>query len=691
MERLTLNGNGIGNGLGSRVIGLDNELEALAKWMAEPGAGTRLLSVSGIGGIGKTTLLTEMARKTRESSLPTLWLDGQSELLTSVSFLSGLEASLASEYGRVRSPDTPLLTFVVSELSRQRTVLLIDNGESLDRLEGWLLSSFLPKLESASVLIVVASRNELSVKWRTNPYWGPRFSSLHLRLFTREEVVAYLRDSGLSTELQIEVAQRTDGHPLLLALTVDWLKSRQGEERRALLEIPAILSAELLREVVSPALYPALTVLSLLPAADHALLNRFLEIPLDPAGYKDLGTLSFIRATPYGLSMHHVASRLLREEYAAKSPLLFQDLRQRIIRLLTEQFHAADKRLQMRYAAHILELYREFLPIANAYANFSSNLRPGEYRPYRPEDLPHLQRFLAAAAPTDWQTELARAEDYPSLLASIAESCPEGICVVRDELGVPLAFCAGVWLNGMTLPILERYAPGFLPILNEDSDRSPSLSPETADTLCILLAAVDVRQSIYRPEELGALLMQQWLIMMTSGLRGITVTADPNLKSLLPALGFKERGSVDPFADKLTVWELDFRQSSFDEWVKRIIRQTGETAAATIYPHASESVPKIDFVAMKRILEHLFESEDPVRSKVLELLTAELPMPPLTTKDQLILRELYVQKARNKEELAGAFYMSRTTFYRHTRTAIRRLAEAIALALTFDSGKIEST
>ncbi|CAM3820339.1 hypothetical protein [Marinicrinis lubricantis] len=131
-----------------RVIGLDKELERLEHWMTNPCPETLIFSISGIGGIGKTTLLMEMAAMSRQASLLTLWLDGQVDLPTSASFLSGIEMGLESEYGRKRDPATPLLLYIISELSRQRTILLIDNWRRI-RKTGGVASLQLPP--SASV------------------------------------------------------------------------------------------------------------------------------------------------------------------------------------------------------------------------------------------------------------------------------------------------------------------------------------------------------------------------------------------------------------------------------------------------------------------------------------------------------------------------------------------------------------
>ncbi|MEF3302600.1 bacterio-opsin activator [Paenibacillus sp. GYB003] len=705
MESISIPGNNFPSR--RRVIGLNRELDRLERWLADPQAETKLFSVSGIGGIGKTTLLVEMAQRSRRSSALTLWLDGLDAPAAPAAFLSGLEMGLESEYGRFRAPQTALLPYVVSELSRQRTVLLLDNGERLDRLEGWLLSSFLPLLPSTGILLVIASRNGLSAKWRANPHWGGRIESFPLGLHSREDVLAYLRESGLETGVQTEVARKTDGHPMLLALTVDLLRSREGESRQGLNEIPAMLTAEWLREAASPPLHRALAALSLLPAADPATLNDLLDEPIDASDFHALARLSFVQATPQGLSLHPVVSRLLRDDTGSRYPELFRSLRHRTLRLLTDRFREADRRTRMRIAAHVLELYREFLPSAHAYADFSSALRPRESEPYRPEDLPVLHRFLAdSLARSDWHSELVRADDCHDVLNEIAAHSPEGICIVRDEGGTPLGFCAGFRLHASTVPLLERYAPSLLPMLGEEGAHLRRVPPESADTLCVLLAAVDVGQSFYGPEELGALLMQRWLIEMANGWRGIMVSADPQLNGLFSMLGFREKDKIRPAGAtevEMTRWELDFRHSTFEQWAERFIRQSGPGRENGRNDRERDSrsgngaEEKVDADEARQILRHLFDvdalerlpvvrrlgiSGSAVRTRVQAILTAEPPPLPLTGLEQRMLRDGFLRKELNKNQLAEAFHMSRTTFYRHSRQAADHLAHVLAQSLT---------
>ncbi|XID95591.1 bacterio-opsin activator [Paenibacillaceae bacterium WGS1546] len=681
-----------------RVIGLERELERLEQWLADPLAKTRLFSISGIGGIGKTTLLAEMARRCRESSALALWLDGRGELASPSVFLSSLEASLESECGTYRTPETALLPHIVAELSKQRSVLLLDNSERLDLLEGWLLSSFLPQLRSAGVLLAIASRNGLSPKWHANPHWGSRIESFPLKLFSREQSLDYLRESGLETGMQLEVARRTDGHPLLLALTVDLLRSRDRDSRSRLNDIPAMLSGDWLREASSPSLHRALTALSLLPAADQETLSELLDAPIDISAYHDLGRLSFIRSTSQGLSLHPVVSRLLREDYSRRNPGQFRTMRHKAFGLIAERFPGADRRTQMRFAAHVLELYREYLPSAHAYADFSAPLGPGGPAPYRSEDLPFLHRFLAdSLARSDWQSELVRAKDCHAVLDEIARRSPEGICVVRNDKGTPIGFCAGFGLHASTAPHLTQYAPSFLPMLGEEGIRLSEASPETADTLLMLLAAVDTGQSLYRPEELGALLMQQWLIHMTSGWRGLMVSADPQLNGLLALLGFQEkrriRQGVAAEADMI-LWELDFRHTTFEQWVQIVIRQT-KPERFNNEPEAGCEA-KIGADDVKQILRHWIDPDElerlpvlrrlrlpgtVVQARIRSILSEEPPSAPLTRLEQRILRDSFLRKDLNKNQLADAFHMSRTTFYRHSRQAMNHLAHVLNLSL----------
>jgi hypothetical protein len=70
-----------------------------------------------------------------------------------------------------------------------------------------------------------------------------------------------------------------------------------------------------------------------------------------------------------------------------------------------------------------------------------------------------------------------------------------------------------------------------------------------------------------------------------------------------------------------------------------------------------------------------------VRWQVQYILTDVEPPYPLTELEQSILRESYLQKNYRKSQLAEAFHMSRTTFYRHSRLAFIHLGHVLTRVL----------
>ncbi|MGP3784285.1 hypothetical protein [Paenibacillus sp. 1A_MP2] len=97
------------NDYAARIIGFAREKQDFASWLNLSEADSRIFSVSGIGGIGKTTLLTELAHVARTADVRTIWMDGRISMQTTGAFLTHLEMSLEVEYGRMRSADMPSL------------------------------------------------------------------------------------------------------------------------------------------------------------------------------------------------------------------------------------------------------------------------------------------------------------------------------------------------------------------------------------------------------------------------------------------------------------------------------------------------------------------------------------------------------------------------------------------------------
>ncbi|WP_209873460.1 hypothetical protein [Paenibacillus silagei] len=403
-----------------------------------------------------------------------------------------------------------------------------------------------------------------------------------------------------------------------------------------------------------------------------------------------------MRTSMNGLCLHQLVSRMLREDYQRRDPGQYHRMRSRTLELLTGVFPASNTLQQMQIAAHVLELYREQLPIAGTYTDFSAVRTQERQREYEPGDLPYLHRFLEASlARSDWQSELIAAGEHHALLEDIAAQDPGSIVVLCNSSGIPLGFSAGLRLHALTLPLLDRYAPAHRELLGELAGSLYSLPAEAADTLFILLAAVDTEQPYYQPEELGAMLLQSWLVYTSGGLRTIVATADNQLNLLLPLLGFQEQIQSRPkqaAPTGLIVWDLDFRQVTFEVWVQRVFQLAVQAPEAVL----AEEPQSLDWKDVKQIVQHLYKDalleEIPlvqrlglageyVRQQVQHILTDKQPPYPLTELEQSLLRESYLQKNYRKSQLAEAFHMSRTTFYRHSRLAFIHLGHVLTRVL----------
>jgi predicted ATPase/DNA-binding CsgD family transcriptional regulator/DNA-binding XRE family transcriptional regulator/Flp pilus assembly protein TadD len=209
----------------SSFVGRERELAELAGLMA----GSRLLTLTGPGGAGKTRLAIELVRRGF----------GDNEVvfvpLESVRFPQSLASALASQLGVHDQPGKPLTESLTDALVAAPRLLLLDGAESLrDQvadLAGQLLSG-VPGLR-----VVVTSRVILGVPgevcWAVPPLACPSVaagasdiaSSDAVRLFVARaaERVPGFRASDVAPHAIAELCRRLDGLPLAIELIAGWV------------------------------------------------------------------------------------------------------------------------------------------------------------------------------------------------------------------------------------------------------------------------------------------------------------------------------------------------------------------------------------------------------------------------------------------------------------------------------------
>ncbi|MGP3963185.1 BTAD domain-containing putative transcriptional regulator [Nonomuraea sp. 3N208] len=157
-----------------------------------------LLFVRGPAGIGKSTLLCELAGDATAAGRQVWHLHGSA----TAEARERLER-FADELSGVSGP-----------------VLLIDSFEELGHLEPWLRDEYLRKLPG-NAIIVVAGRTGPSAAWLTDPVWSGTIVIRHLEALTVRESTALVEARGVDPGLRRSIVDFAAGHPFALSLAAE--------------------------------------------------------------------------------------------------------------------------------------------------------------------------------------------------------------------------------------------------------------------------------------------------------------------------------------------------------------------------------------------------------------------------------------------------------------------------------------
>ncbi|MFN8379461.1 MAG: BTAD domain-containing putative transcriptional regulator [Anaerolineae bacterium] len=214
-------------GQATSFVGRQAELAELLERLEDPDC--RLLTIGGPGGIGKTRLALEVARRAAPR-----FANGVSFVpLVSVNSTEAMTSSVLSSLG-MRPPETgpDLRAYLLNELASQSLLLVLDNMEHLLKEVG-LIEAI---LEGApGVRLLVTSRQPLDLEWEwyypleglavpTSATDTPEtYSSVQLFAERARRARASFR---LSDDPQgvVRICQRVEGMPLGIELAASWVR-----------------------------------------------------------------------------------------------------------------------------------------------------------------------------------------------------------------------------------------------------------------------------------------------------------------------------------------------------------------------------------------------------------------------------------------------------------------------------------
>lgn len=674
-----------------RFIGRTGEMDRLSDWLEDKAAELILICISGMGGIGKTSLLTQMSRLGKRQGCCCIWLDGRTITPTPASFLDNLAAAASLELLGIEQAHSHPLHLLTGADPQQRVLLCIDNFEELSTLEGWFLEAFLPKLSASGIAVLMSSRPRLSLTWVTHPVWGSKVEELPLAYFTHEEMYAYIESYGaLSDETVGRLVRLSDGHPLALALSVDALMQDKPAGLKEQL-ISHTISVRVLRELASAELQPMVDVLTVLPQANQEMLASLLDRRVSISQFRKLSNLSFVRIEEGGLALHDVARSHLLEDFRQREPERLRSIQSAAAQLLYNKMERTDRSERRRIASQMLMLSREALSPHRGYADFTRDWQLS-LQLMEPHDVPKLHTLL-----DEWcvySTDPDMYNIYHEFLSELAERYPESVVIARESQGMPVGMFITVLIHEETGRLLERYFPNELrECFHEKEWRC---APDEADTYYAVLAAATSRMPGYTREELVGLLTLDRLSLLGEGSRAILVATNDQLKQQLQELGFQLRPTVTRNCDvswsRADILELDLRAGNFGDWVLSFFDSADKDGEEQLFYELEPQEQDKQLRKMMLSLHAPAELEAYVnRFKAIKngIELQRFLLHSLMSKDlfglsedyRAVLYAAYWQHAGNPDAAASQCNISRATFYRYLKKAVSNYAQILSVQL----------
>ncbi|MFF4621721.1 ATP-binding protein [Nonomuraea jabiensis] len=297
------------------------------------GGGCSVLYVHGPGGIGKTALLRRFAHEAAVVGRPVSMVDGRM-----------LEPSSAEAELVLRHADG---------------VLLVDNFERIQGLEGWLRERFLPRVPMRA-LVVIAGRNPPDMRWRADPGWAGALEVLPLRDLRAGDARTLLDSCGVPAESREPLLAFAGGHPLALLLGAAVAVKDGGAGRRWMpdQDVVATLLDQLVGELPSAAHRQALEICAHACTTTEDLLRAAL--PGDAGTlFRWLRRLPFVESSSRGLFPHGVVRGVLEADLRWRDPEGYAVMHDRIHAHLAERVRTASDADVPGAVAALLHLHRD--------------------------------------------------------------------------------------------------------------------------------------------------------------------------------------------------------------------------------------------------------------------------------------------------------------------------------------------
>ena len=380
-----------------RFVGRERELAFFESLLVDdPPAQVVLLH--GPGGIGKSTLLREVARRAAKRGWSPTLVEGRD--------VAPLPGEIEKAINGVAHTTQPLVLF--------------DTYERISAADGWLRGRLIPSLPARS-LIVLAGRLPPDAAWFQDG-WERLTVELKLAPLNTETALRLVKAHGLhDDDVARQIVAWAEGSPLALALAADAAQTDGGRwSPDAMREHPNLARA-LVRRLAQTELdggnFDVAAVAAIARTTDARLIRDVLP-ELDPdEAYSWLASRTFAERVSQGVVLHDLVREAMRADLRARDPDHDRALRRRI----ADHLHTRALRGEPRLAVDLAELVESPTLRWGFGADGTTTYRPDLYRP---EDAPVLRNIMVDDhGATEWWRNV-----QPLLIEA-----PERIVTVRDQ------------------------------------------------------------------------------------------------------------------------------------------------------------------------------------------------------------------------------------------------------------------
>ena len=631
-------------------VGRAQELARLERMFAPEGAAS-VAFVHGRGGIGKSALLRELARRGSRRGWNARFVEGRD--------LAPTPDALEDALSGVRGDERP--------------VLVLDSYERMAALGGYLRRGLLPSL-AEDALILIGSRQPPEGAWFREG-WEHLTLELELGPLPDRAAAELLSARGIGDEpARGEALAWARGSPLALTLAAEVIDAdpqwRQGSAARRSEMLRALL-ARVAESELDATHGETLKVAAIARVTNRELLAEVLPGADADDAFEWLATRTFAEPVGEGIALHEEIRSALRDELRIEDQTRERELRRRIADHLYGRL-AAGERLRTIDLAHLIEnpAIRWGYSWEGSSRFHVDDVRPGD-----------VERIEAVLEGTPYAEHWRGTRRY-------FEQSPEHVAVARD---------ADERACGYAVAVSPGTAPGFAradPVLGGWLEHARA---SAADGEAVLWRdSVDLT----RDAESGVMAMLGMAGILRSTLENPRFAYLPINRALPGAAAFSAALGARHLA------ELDIRQSALEIECHLVDYGPGGILAAqrdlvyrelgiTPPPAAESGRAGVDFATVRAALRSLKVPHELAASPlatggtpearvehVRELLGGAAERAFGTTDDERLLQRVlvrgYVDPASSHEVAARELHLSRSAYFRRLRAATARVTDYLA-------------